>query len=72
MTDEVRVVLVDTVAAAAAAGRAASSVRRWAHEGRLVRQGTDRQGRALYDLADVYRIASNQRVRVSPLTRRAP
>ena len=57
MTAE-RPVLVDTLAAAAAVSRPAGTVRRWANEGRIVRQGTDKKGRAVYDLAAVYRAAS--------------
>ena len=54
-------VLVDTLAAAAAVGRPAGTVRRWANEGRIVRQGTDEKGRAVYDLAAVYRAAATVR-----------
>jgi hypothetical protein len=55
------VVLVDTLAAAAAVNRPAGTVRRWANEGRIVRQGTDKKGRTVYRLEDVYRAASELR-----------
>lgn len=58
-SDEVR--LVDTGAAAVAVKRAPSTVRWWAHTGKLERKGTDKQGRALYDLGDVYKIAGGKR-----------
>jgi hypothetical protein len=51
-------VLVDSVSAAVAVDRPESTIRRWAHEGRFVRKGADKRGRALYDLADVYRVAA--------------
>lgn len=50
--------LVDSVAAALAVKRPASTVRRWAVEGRLVRHGKDAAGRTLYDLAEVYKVAA--------------
>lgn len=53
-----RPVLVDTLAAAAAIARPSGTVRRWAHEGKLTRLGADEKGRALYDLAAVYALAS--------------
>lgn len=56
-----RVVLVDTVSAAVAVDRPRSTIRRWAHEGRFIRKGSDAKGRALYDLADVYRAAMERK-----------
>lgn len=47
-------VLVDTGAAAAAVSRPESTIRRWGHEGRITRQGSDGR-RRLWDLSDVYR-----------------
>ncbi len=32
---------------------AASTIRRWAHEGKLPRHGRDRRGRTLYRVSDV-------------------
>ena len=61
-------VLVDTLAAAAAVGRPAGTVRRWANEGRIVRQGTDKKGRTVYRLEDVYRAAANLRYGRGPVT----
>lgn len=46
--------LVDTQAAAEAVRRPPSTIRRWALEGLLTRQGTDRAGRALYLLHEVH------------------
>jgi DNA-binding transcriptional MerR regulator len=60
-SSEERVVLVDTQAAAVAVDRPESTIRRWAHEGRFTRKGTDGGGRALYSLADVYRAAIERR-----------
>jgi hypothetical protein len=54
-------VLVDTLAAAAAVGRPAGTVRRWANEGRIIRRGTDKKGRTVYRLEDVYRAAADLR-----------
>ncbi|WNM65735.1 MerR-like helix-turn-helix DNA binding domain protein [Arthrobacter phage Vulpecula] len=54
---EGRPVLVDSVAAATAAGVKPATLRGWAHRGLLERKGTDSKGRAVYDLADVYRTA---------------
>lgn len=56
-TEAEPVVLVDTVAAATAAGVPASTLRGWAHRGLLERKGKDARGRAVYSLADVYRVA---------------
>lgn len=69
---ERRPVLVDTLAAAAAVNRPAGTVRRWANEGRMVRQGTDKKGRALYSLEDVYRAAANLRYGRGPVTSARP
>jgi predicted site-specific integrase-resolvase len=66
------VVLVDTLAAAAAVSRPAGTVRRWANEGRIVRQGTDKKGRTLYRLEDVYRAAANLRYGRGPVTSARP
>lgn len=55
--EPVRVVLVDTVSAAVAVDRPQGTIRRWASQGLLIRKGTDGGGRALYDLADVYRVS---------------
>jgi hypothetical protein len=60
-SSEERVVLVDSVSAAVAVDKPASTIRRWAHEGRFERKGTDGGGRALYSLADVYRAAVDVR-----------
>ncbi len=49
--------LVDSQAAAAAARVPAGTIRRWAHEGRLTRHGTDHRRRTLYDLDEVTRVA---------------
>lgn len=54
---ETRVVLVDSVSAAVAVDRPAGTIRRWASQGLLERKGADARGRALYDLADVYRVS---------------
>ena len=51
-------ILVDTQAAAVAVGLAASTIRGWAHAGKLARRGRDGRGRTLYDLADVYDLAA--------------
>lgn len=51
---------VDTQAAAAAVDRAASTIRRWASEGRLTQRG-QRGRRKLYDLAEVYRLDASLR-----------
>lgn len=61
--DAERVVLVDTVSAAVAVDKPRSTIRRWAHEGRFERKGSDAAGRALYSLADVYRAAVEVRNR---------
>lgn len=63
---ESRAVLVDTLAAAAAVGRPAGTVRRWANEGRIIGQGYDNKGRAVYRLEDVYRAASELRAGKRP------
>lgn len=39
----------------------ASTIRRWAHEGRLPQRGTDRKGRRLYDLDDLDRLVATHR-----------
>ncbi|QGZ16963.1 helix-turn-helix DNA-binding domain protein [Arthrobacter phage LittleTokyo] len=59
---EAQPVLVDTQAAAAAVHVAAVTVRSWQHRGWLVRKGTGRRNRALWDLADVYALAAALRV----------
>lgn len=45
--------LVDTNAAALAAGVTPSTIRTWAHRGHLTPQGKDSQGRTLYPLHQV-------------------
>jgi len=50
-------VLVDSVSAALAVDRPKSTIRGWAHRGLLTIHGQDAKGRALYDLAEVYRVA---------------
>lgn len=54
-------VLVDTLAAATAAGVPTGTVRRWAHEGRIERHGKDARGRTRYDLDEVTRVADTLR-----------
>ena len=56
-SDGPRLVLVDSVSAAVAVDRPRSTIRRWAHQGLLDRKGSDARGRALYDLAAVYRLS---------------
>lgn len=57
--------LVDTVAAAAAAGVKPALIRRWAsrYPKELPRRGRDTSRRTLYALADVYALASRLRRR---------
>lgn len=47
--------LVDTQAAAVAISRAPATIRSWINRGKIAAYGTDRKGRTLVDLADVYR-----------------
>jgi hypothetical protein len=47
---------------------AASTVRRWAHEGRLEQRGTDGRGRRLYRLGDVADIVMTRRDDAASLT----
>jgi hypothetical protein len=54
-------ILVDTAAAAAAVGVHPGIIRKWAHRGRLTRQGQDAKGRTLYDLRDVHHAARSLR-----------
>lgn len=54
-------ILVDTAAAAKAIDRPAATIRQWASRGHLIRQGTDRRGRALYDLDAVRRVSMGHR-----------
>ena len=65
--------LVDTVAAAAAAGVRPALLRRWAarYPAELPRQGRDARGRTLYALADVYALAARLRRRRGPASSRA-
>ncbi|GEM_PF-1097912 len=49
--------LIDTRAAAVAANVPPGTIRRWAHEGRIARHGTDNHRRTLYDLNEVTRVA---------------
>jgi hypothetical protein len=51
------VVLVDSVSAAVAVDRPKATIRGWAHRGLILKRGQDAKGRALYDLAEVYRTA---------------
>lgn len=59
-------VLVDTQAAAAAGIVSPATVRSWQHRGWLVRKGTGKRNRALYDLEDVYRVAAALRAGKRP------
>ncbi|HEX7352500.1 hypothetical protein [Brachybacterium sp.] len=52
--------LVDTLAAAHAARVKPALIRTWAARGKLARQGEDQQGRTLYALDDVYRLAARR------------
>ncbi|UXE05208.1 MerR-like helix-turn-helix DNA binding domain protein [Arthrobacter phage Jamun] len=52
---------MDSVAAAVAVGVKPSTLRGWAHRGLLKRAGTDREGRALYELGAVYGTAERVR-----------
>jgi hypothetical protein len=45
--------LVDTTTAAAWTGRPESTIRRWAHEGRITRHGQPRRDRARWDLDEL-------------------
>ena len=45
--------MVDTQVVAFVTDRKPATVRSWAHRGLLTRRGTDRRGRALYDLHEV-------------------
>lgn len=63
---EAQPVLVDTQAAAAAGIVSPATVRSWAHRGWLVRRGTGRRNRALYDLAEVYGVAADLRAGRTP------
>lgn len=45
--------LVDTQAAALAAGVAPSTIRSWAHRGHITPHGQDHRGRTLYHLPEV-------------------
>jgi hypothetical protein len=56
-SNDPQTVLVDSVAAAVAVDRPKSTIRGWAHAGHLTKRGEDARGRALYDLAEVYKIA---------------
>lgn len=47
--------LVDSQAAAVAAGVSPATVRSWARRGRIERHGLDDKGRTLYSLAAIYR-----------------
>jgi hypothetical protein len=49
-------VLIDGPALAQALGVSAALIRKWASRGKLNRQGQDDRGRALYDLAEGYRV----------------
>ncbi len=55
-------VLLDTAALAEALGISPGLVRLWAHRKKLTNRGYDAKGRALYDLAEGYRVqAETQR-----------
>lgn len=69
MTGQPGRVLVDSVSASVAVDRPKSTIRRWAHDGLITRQGKDAGGRTLYDLAEIYRVA--QRL-PKPRKRKAP
>jgi DNA-binding transcriptional MerR regulator len=61
------VILADTQAIAVLTGRSPATIRSWAHRGLISRKGTDRKGRALYDVDGAQALArhlDNQRKRV--------
>ena len=60
-------ILADTHAIAILTSRTPSTIRTWAHRGRLTRRGTDWRGRALYSLDDAEAILDQQRRRVQHL-----
>jgi len=49
--------LADTQAIAIFMRRPAATIRTWAHRGLLHRHGTDRKGRALYDINEAEQLA---------------
>lgn len=51
--------LVDTSAAAVAAGVSPATVRSWARRGKIQRHGTDDKGRTLYGLREIYAAATS-------------
>lgn len=54
-------VLVDALAAEAATGIKAATIRVWAHRGHLTRHGRDQRGRTLYRLDEIeQRVAAGQ------------
>lgn len=55
-------VVTDIYAAAAAAKVKPALIRSWLHRGYITRQGHDRQGRALVDLAEVQKYAGTRRL----------
>ena len=55
--------LVDTQAAAIAVNRQPATIRSWIHRGRIQAHGTDRHGRTLVDLAEIYRTATSTSTR---------
>lgn len=55
--------LVDTQAAACAAGVDPATIRSWARRNQLEQHGTDHKRRTLYDLAAVYKLAREKRAR---------
>lgn len=55
--------LVDTQAAAVAAGVDPATIRSWARRNQLAQHGTDHKRRTLYDLAEVYKLAREKRAR---------
>lgn len=56
--------LVDTEAAAFAAGVAPATIRDWCRAHQLTRHGTRRK--AMWDLAEVYRLATQRHARDTP------
>lgn len=54
--------LVDTQAAAHAARVQPATIRSWARRGKLERQGSDANGRAMYSLSQVYTVARDQQI----------
>jgi DNA-binding transcriptional MerR regulator len=51
-------VLVDSVSAAVAVDRPKSTIRGWAKAGLITKRAEDAKGRSMYDLAEVYQVAT--------------